>query len=70
MATDQDTQKHRVQFLEWMGHRGTRVILLKIRTDRALILTEKKPLLDRPMWVGQRNAGRIIAWSRMARRRR
>ena len=51
MMTDQKTKKHRVQFLEWMGHRGTRVILLKICSDGALLLMEAKPVLGRPMWI-------------------
>jgi hypothetical protein len=53
MMTDQNTKKHRVQFLEWMGHRGTRVILLNFRSDGALLLMEEKPVLGRPMWIRQ-----------------
>ena len=51
MTTDQNAKKYRVQFLEWMGHRSTRVILLNISSDGASILTDEKPGLDRPMWI-------------------
>ena len=51
MMTDQKTKKHRVQFLEWMGHRGTRVILLNICSDGALLLMEAEPVLGRRMWI-------------------
>jgi hypothetical protein len=51
MTTDQNTKNPRVQFLEWMGHRSTRVILLNICSGGALILMEEKPVLDRPMWI-------------------
>ena len=51
MRTDQKTREQGVHFLEWMGHRGTRVILLKIWSDGALILTEEEPILGRPMWI-------------------
>ena len=51
MRTDQKTKEQGVHFLEWMGHRGTRVILLKIWSEGALILTEEEPILGRPMWI-------------------
>src|SRR4051812_19094229 len=51
MTNDQNTKKCRFQFLEWMGHQGTRVILLNICSDGASILMDEKPVLDRPMWI-------------------
>ena len=51
MRTDQKTKEQGVHFLEWMGHRGTRVILLKIWSAGALILTKAKPILGQPMWI-------------------
>ena len=51
MVTDQKTMKQRVHFLEWMGHHSTRVILLEIWSDGALMLMEEKPFLGRPMWI-------------------
>ena len=51
MRTDQKTKEQGVHFLEWMGHRGTRVILLNNWSDGALILTEEEPTLGRPMWI-------------------
>jgi hypothetical protein len=51
MEINQKAKKCRVQFLEWMGHRSTRVILLDIGPHGASILMGEKPVLDRPIWI-------------------
>jgi hypothetical protein len=58
MMTDQQIKKQRVQFLEWMGHPSTRVILLNLGSDGALLLMEEKPILGRPMWIRQEDAAK------------
>ena len=56
MTTDRQTKQPRVQFIECMGHRSARAILLNIRSDRALILMEEKPVLHRRMWIRLTNS--------------
>jgi hypothetical protein len=58
MMTDQKTKKQRVQFLEWMGHPSTRVLLLNLDSDGAVLLMEEKPVLGRPMWIRLEDAAK------------